>query len=72
MLFRSVQKLLYENGQVVSENEDTVLEDFKNSLNNITPDDKETGFIYVLKSKSEKQEIKRSKTFIKLVTQPRM
>jgi hypothetical protein len=66
MLKRSVEKILYANGQVVSENEDTVAEDFKNALNNITPDDKETGFIYVLASKSQKADIKSLQNLYKI------
>jgi T5orf172 domain len=66
MLKRSVEKILYANGKVVSENEDTVNENFKNTLNNITADDKETGFIYVLKSKSDKKDIKSLQNLYKI------
>jgi T5orf172 domain len=66
MLKRSVEKILYANGNVISENADTVTEDFKDAFNNITTDDKETGFIYVLKSKSEKEEIKSLKNLYKI------
>jgi T5orf172 domain len=66
MLKRSVEKILYANGNVISENADTVTEDFKDAFNNITTEDKETGFIYVLKSKSEKEEIKSLKNLYKI------
>lgn len=58
MLKRSVEKILYANGQVVSENADRVNESFLEKFGNITDEDQEAGFIYILKSKSEKKEIR--------------
>lgn len=58
MLKRSIEKLLYANGQVVTENADQTNEDFTHKFNNITAEDEEAGFIYILKSKSNKKEIK--------------
>jgi T5orf172 domain len=58
MLKRSVEKILYANGKAITDNEDKVAEEFNEKLNNINENDKETGFIYVLKSKSEKPQIK--------------
>lgn len=58
MLKRSVEKILYANGKAVSENADKVNETFLKKFGNITEEDKEAGFIYILKSKSEKPEIK--------------
>lgn len=58
MLKRSVEKILYANGQVVSENADKVNESFLEKFGNITEEDQEAGFIYILKSKSEKKEIR--------------
>ncbi len=58
MLKRSVEKILYANGQVVSENADKVNESFLEKFGNITDEDQEAGFIYILKSKSEKKEIR--------------
>ena len=58
MLKRSVEKILYANGQVVSENADKVNESFLEKFGNITVEDQEAGFIYILKSKSEKKEIR--------------
>lgn len=58
MLKRSVEKILYANGKAVSENADKVNETFLEKFGNITEEDKEAGFIYILKSKSEKPEIK--------------
>jgi hypothetical protein len=54
MLLRSLSAELYKDGRRVSEHEERLL----TGLENITSDDDETGHIYVLKSLSEKEEIK--------------
>ena len=58
MLKRSVEKLLYANGKTVSENADRVANTFKEKFSNINENDQESGYIYILKSKSDKPEIK--------------
>ncbi len=58
MLKRSIEKLLYTNGQVITENIDQYNEAFVEKFSNISEEDKEVGYIYILKSKSEKKEIK--------------
>ena len=57
ILKRSVEKNLYKNGKVVTQNVDKVIKEFKETFNGITDEDKEAGHIYVLKSRSEKEEI---------------
>ncbi|MFO7843439.1 MAG: GIY-YIG nuclease family protein [Bacteroidales bacterium] len=57
MLKRSVEKILYANGRVVTENIDKVNEGFIESFSAITDKDKEAGYIYVLKSKSTEERI---------------
>lgn len=57
MLKRSVEKILYANGKVVSENVDKVNETFVKKFNDITDEDEEAGFIYVLISKSKDEKI---------------
>ena len=57
ILKRSVEKNLYKNGKVVTQNVDKVIEEFTETFSGITEEDKETGHIYVLKSKSQKAEI---------------
>lgn len=53
LLFRSLGKALYKNGQSVTEKlNDT------NLIKQITDEDRESGFIYILKSKSTNPEIK--------------
>jgi T5orf172 domain len=66
MLYRSVQKLLYDNGQVVSETDNAVAETLSKNFNNITEADKTTGFIYVLKSKSDNSDIKAIENLYKI------
>lgn len=57
MLKRSVEKILYANGRVVTENIDKINEGFIESFSTITDEDKEAGYIYVLKSKSTNEKI---------------
>ena len=57
MLKRSVEKNLYANGQVVSENSSKVNESFIEKFSNITKEDEEAGFIYILKSKTNDKRI---------------
>jgi hypothetical protein len=57
MLKRSVEKILYANGRVVTENIDKVNEGFIESFSTITEEDEEAGYIYVLKSKSTDERI---------------
>ena len=57
ILKRSVEKNLYKNGKVVTQNVDKVIEEFTETFSGITNEDKENGHIYVLTSQSEKEEI---------------
>ena len=57
ILKRSVEKNLYKTGKVVTQNVDKVIEEFSEQFSGITKEDKETGYIYVLTSQSEKEEI---------------
>ena len=57
MLKRSVERILYANGKAITENADKVAEVLNERTNDITKNDQETGFIYILKSRSGKQEI---------------
>jgi hypothetical protein len=66
MLKRSIEKLLYANGQVVTENADQTNEDFTEKFSNITAEDEEAGFIYILKSKSDKKEIEEIHNLYKI------
>lgn len=66
MLYRSLYKALLANGKAVSENIDKVNEQFIEKFGNITDEDKEAGFIYILKSKSEKQKIREIQHLYKI------
>lgn len=52
MLLRSLSAELYKNGRRVTENRDKITEQLQKSLGAISDEDKESGFIYVLKSLS--------------------
>lgn len=62
MLLRSLAAELYKDGRRVTEHEDRLLDNFRN----ITEEDEESGFIYVVKSKSKKLEIKNIRHLYKI------
>lgn len=66
MLKRSVEKILYINGKVVSHNKEKANEEFLEKFSNINKEDQAAGFIYILRSKSEKQEIKEIQNLFKI------
>lgn len=66
MLKRSIEKILYINGKVVSENTDSTNEEFLKIFSTVNEEDEEAGFIYILKSKSDKQEIKEINNLYKI------
>lgn len=57
MLKRSVEKILYANGKVVTENSEKANQDFVEKFHNINDEDKAAGYIYVLRSKSKDERI---------------
>ncbi|MDQ6975184.1 MAG: GIY-YIG nuclease family protein [Mariprofundaceae bacterium] len=57
MLYRSLAKILYVNGRVVTQSIDKKDEDFAANFSNISGEDEEAGFIYVLRSKSTDEQI---------------
>ncbi|MDA3939957.1 MAG: GIY-YIG nuclease family protein [Spirochaetia bacterium] len=59
-------KILYVNGQVVTQNIDKVNENFIENFRSITNEDKEVGFIYILKSKSNDERIKLIQNLYKI------
>jgi len=58
MLFRSLYKALLANGKAVSEHEYAVAGQLAQNFNAVTEADQETGYIYILRSRSQKPEIK--------------
>jgi predicted DNA-binding antitoxin AbrB/MazE fold protein len=66
MLYRSLYKILLANGKAVTANIDKVNEEFIDKFSNITDEDQDSGFIYILKSKSERPEIKEIRNLFKI------
>jgi len=66
MLYRSVAKALYSNGQAVTQNIDSTNQEFLEKFSSVTDDDKEAGYIYVLKSKSKDSRIKSIQNLYKI------
>ena len=66
MLKRSVEKILYANGNAVTVNSDDEVEEFMENFSNITEEDKEAGYIYVLSSKSTDPKITEIKNLFKI------
>ncbi|MDC1068445.1 GIY-YIG nuclease family protein [Candidatus Kapabacteria bacterium] len=66
LLKRSVEKNLYKNGKVVTMNSDDVVEDFIENTSEITDEDTESGYIYVLKSNSNDEQIKSIPNLFKI------
>ena len=62
MLFRSLGKGLYEDGYLVTELEDRVLD----RLSGVTQQDKQNGYIYILKSKSQDDRIITKRNLYKI------
>ncbi|WP_298367562.1 GIY-YIG nuclease family protein [uncultured Lutibacter sp.] len=57
MLYRSIGKQLLENGNIVTHNKDTDETALQNNANAVNEDDQESGWIYILKSKSSNPKI---------------
>ncbi|MFA7421849.1 MAG: GIY-YIG nuclease family protein [Melioribacteraceae bacterium] len=57
MLYRSLYKILLANGKAITNTSESVNDDLQKNFSNITAEDEEAGFIYVLKSLSKNEEI---------------
>jgi hypothetical protein len=66
ILLRSVEKNLYNNGKVVTQNMNKVIEEFSEAFSEITKEDEKAGYIYVLKSLSKKEEISSIENLYKI------
>jgi len=62
MFLRSLQKLLYKNGKRITESEEEAMKIFNNNLGSVNI----SGYIYVLKSLSEKLQIKNIPNLYKI------
>ena len=66
MMFQSLYKALHFNGKAITENSDNVTEEFYESFTQITEEDQEAGYIYVLSSKSTDAKISEIKNLFKI------
>lgn len=66
MLYRSLYKALLTNGKAVSEHEYVVAEQLAQNFNAVAEADQETGYIYILRSRSQKPELKNLKNLYKI------
>lgn len=66
MLYRSLYKALLDNGKAISKNNNQVNESFVEYFANVTEEDKEAGFIYILKSKSKNPAIENINNLYKI------
>ncbi len=66
MLYRSLYKSLLANGKAISKNADEANYKFIESFSAVNEADEEVGFIYILKSKSEKHEIREIQNLFKI------
>lgn len=66
MLFRSLGKQLLDNGKIVTHNIDSDESILINNINAVNESDLETGWIYILKSKSTNKEISSIKDLYKI------
>ncbi|MCF6333272.1 MAG: GIY-YIG nuclease family protein [Draconibacterium sp.] len=66
MYFRSLAKALIMHGRAVTQNISKVNEDFIEKFSNITNEDEEAGYIYVLKSKSKDERITSIQNLFKI------
>ena len=62
MLLRSLSSSLYVDGKIITEHEDKVLDE----LSQINKDDKQNGYIYILKSLSNEDTIKTKRNLYKI------
>jgi len=66
MKLRSLGKNLFQNGQGISSNLKQQNEDFIKTFSDINEDDEATGYIYILKSKSKKEDIRTIQNLYKI------
>ncbi|MBZ9627154.1 GIY-YIG nuclease family protein [Psychroflexus sp. CAK1W] len=66
MLYRSLGKQLYNNGRIVTDLEKDSEEELFTNADQLESEDQETGWIYVLKSKSDNSEISKIKNLHKI------
>ena len=66
MLYRSAIRALYESGKIVTENSDRTIQTFDKNFAGITNEDNESGYVYVLSSKSPDPKISEIRNLFKI------
>jgi hypothetical protein len=66
MLYRSLYKALLANGKSITKNEDDVFDELPENFSTVNEEDIEAGYIYILKSKSDKEEIRSIQNLFKI------
>lgn len=66
MLYRSLYKALLDNGKALSTNEEMVAQELTMRFNEITHEDQVTGYIYILRSKSNDPQVRQIKNLYKI------
>ena len=66
MLFRSLGKAIQKNGKIVTNTDEGIYNQLQEIFNSLKEEDVQSGWIYVLKSKSDKPEIKNLENLFKV------
>lgn len=66
MLFRSLGKAIQKNGKIVTNTDERMYDQLQENFNSVREEDVQSGWIYILKSKSEKPEIKNLENLYKI------
>lgn len=66
MLFRSLGKAIHKNGKIITDTQDQLEDELFKNAGVISEEDRKSGWIYVLKSKSNHPEIKSLKDLYKI------
>lgn len=66
MLFRSLGKAIQKNGKIVTNTDEGIYNQLQENFNSVQEEDVQSGWIYVLKSKSENPDIKNLENLYKI------
>ncbi|WP_430614446.1 GIY-YIG nuclease family protein [Flavobacterium sp. JP2137] len=66
MLFRSLGKAIQKNGKIVTNTDEGMYNQLQENFNSVREEDVQSGWIYILKSKSERPEIKNLENLYKI------
>lgn len=66
MLFRSLGKAIQKNGKIVTNTDEGIYNQLQENFNSVQEEDVQSGWIYVLKSKSENADIKNLENLYKI------